>query len=47
MGGWVETDRLILELMWNYEGPRIVNTNLRKNNSVGGLTLLDINAQYI
>lgn len=33
--------------MWNYEEPRIVNTNLRKYNSVGGLTLLDINTQYI
>lgn len=41
-----ESDKLILKFMWNYKGPRIVKTVLKKKNKGKGLRLPNLKTYY-
>jgi len=41
---FVDTDKLILKLIWKGKGPRIAKYSRKKKNGVGEITLLNIKA---
>lgn len=44
---FVDTDNLILKLIWKETGPRIASTFLKNKNKMGGITLSNIIAYNI
>ena len=45
-GFFVETDKLILKIIWELKGPRRGKTILKKKNTVGGLIFSNFKIYY-
>ena len=43
MTWFAEMEKCILKLIWNFKGPQIAKTILKKENKVGGHTLPNFN----